>query len=51
MLHLRLLIVFGFVASGFASPLPQLSGAERKPNIVFILADDLTESSAALGRS
>jgi arylsulfatase A len=39
--HLRLLVMFAFVASGFVSPLTQLFGAERKPNVVFILADDL----------
>lgn len=39
--YLRLLVVLAFVASGFASPADQLLGAERKPNVVFILADDL----------
>ena len=39
--RLCLLVVFAFFASGFVSPLTQLFGAERKPNVVFILADDL----------
>ncbi|MDA1164495.1 MAG: arylsulfatase [Planctomycetota bacterium] len=41
MKHLCSLMLFAFLASGFDSPSTQLFGAERKPNVVFILADDL----------